>query len=172
MVTICSICMMGITDQVTMTTALRTVSVALAMSVAVVDNETEFAMLKTFVVTRAVSQIITHKPHVYPMLDFVCVFICGHLIADCLFWLAILLLSLFKLLKSALYSYVTNPALSKTIIDISVFLYCIYTASQWIHFLKKRQDAHFASKKKQKKTLTFLSYVWLGIKTESLEDSK
>lgn len=75
--------MMGITDQVTMTTALRTVSVALAMSVAVVDNETEFAMLKTFVVTRAVSQIITHKPH--PMLDFVCVFICGHLIADCLF---------------------------------------------------------------------------------------
>lgn len=67
--------MMGITDQVTMTTALRTVSVALAMSVAVVDNETEFRVLKTFVVTRAVSQITTHKPHVYPMLDFVCLFI-------------------------------------------------------------------------------------------------
>lgn len=41
-----------------MTTAMRTVSVALAMSVAVVvvDNETEFKVLKTFVVTRAVSQ--------------------------------------------------------------------------------------------------------------------
>ncbi len=138
MVTICSICMMGITDQVTMTTALRTVSVALAMSVAVVDNETEFAMLKTFVVTRAVSQIITHKPHVYPMLDFVCVFICGHLIADCLFRLAILLLSLFKLLKSALYSYVTNPALSKTIIDISVF-FILYLHCQSMDTLSQKK---------------------------------
>lgn len=40
MVNICSICMMGITDHVTMTTAQRTVSVALEMSVAVGNNET------------------------------------------------------------------------------------------------------------------------------------
>lgn len=105
--------MMGITDQVTMTTALRTVSVALAMSVAVVDNETEFAMLKTFVVTRAVSQIITHKPHVYPMLEFVCVFICGHLIADCLFRLAIFTSQPLQAVKVSIIFLCDEPSIVK-----------------------------------------------------------
>ncbi len=82
-------------------------ALAMSVTVVVVDNETEFGVLKTFVVTRTFSQDTTHKPHVYPVCVCVCVCVSLQASSSC---------------SSSLYSYVTDPALSKQSLTFLNFL--------------------------------------------------